>query len=121
MRKVAAILIILFMALPLFAEGGGESATMEPDRGIWIWGVPRGPFEGELLDVSNEWALEKFGITVDRVDKVPTGQTADQALQLLIAQDQFPDLMWNMPFTTMAAPWRPAGGCCRSTSTSATP
>ena len=103
MRKVAAILIILFMALPLFAEGGGESATMEPDRGIWIWGVPRGPFEGELLDVSNEWALEKFGITVERIDKVPTGQTADQALQLLIAQDQFPDLMWNMPFTTMAA------------------
>ncbi len=103
MRKVAAILIIFSMAVPLFAEGGGESATMEPDRGIWIWGVPRGPFDGELLDVSNEWALEKFGITVDRIDKVPTGQTADQALQLLIAQDQFPDLMWNMPFTTMAA------------------
>ena len=103
MRKVAAILIIFSMAVPLFAEGGGESATMEPDRGIWIWGVPRGPFDGELLDVSNEWASEKFGITVDRIDKVPTGQTADQALQLLIAQDQFPDLMWNMPFTTMAA------------------
>ncbi|MDD9989161.1 MAG: extracellular solute-binding protein [Spirochaetaceae bacterium] len=103
MRKIGAVLIILSMTLPLYAEGGGESATMEPERGIWIWGVPRGPFEGELLDVSNEWALEKFGITVDRVDKVPTGQTADQALQLLIAQDQFPDLMWNMPFTTMAA------------------
>jgi ABC-type glycerol-3-phosphate transport system substrate-binding protein len=103
MRKVAAVLIILSMALPLFAEGGGESASMEPDRGIWIWGVPRGPFDGELLDVSNEWASEKFGITVDRVDKVPTGQTADQALQLVIAQGEFPDLMWNMPFTTMAA------------------
>ena len=102
MRKVAAILIILSMTLPLFAEGGGETATMEPDRGIWIWGVPRGPFDGELLDVSNEWASEKFGITVSRIDKVPTGQTADQALQLLIAQDEFPDLMWNMSFTTMA-------------------
>ncbi len=64
--------------------------------------MPHGPFDEELLAVSNEWALEKFGITVDRIDKVPTGQTADQALQLLIAQDQFPDLMWNMPFTTMA-------------------
>ena len=102
MRKVAAVLIILSMTLPLFAEGGGETATMEPDRGIWIWGVPRGPFDGELLDVSNEWASEKFGITVSRIDKVPTGQTADQALQLLIAQDEFPDLMWNMSFTTMA-------------------
>ncbi len=102
MRKVAAVLIILSMTLPLFAEGGGETATMEPDRGIWIWGVPRGPFDGELLDVSNEWASEKFGITVSRIDKVPTGQTADQALQLVIAQGEFPDLMWNMSFTTMA-------------------
>ena len=102
MRKVAAVLIILSMALPLFAEGGGESASMEPDRGIWIWGVPHGPFDEELLAVSNEWASEKFGITVSRIDKVPTGQTADQALQLVIAQGEFPDLMWNMPFTTMA-------------------
>ena len=102
MRKLCiAAVALCALSIPLLASPSAESVA-SAYRGIWLWGVPHGPFDEEMLAVSNEWAQEKFGVTFSRVDKVPPDMTADQGLQLVIASGEFPDIMWNMPFTTMS-------------------
>ena len=91
-RFCLVIAALLALSLPLIAAPVEEGAT-DADRGIWLWGVPHGPFDEEMLAVSNEWASKKFGITFSRVDKLPPDMTSDQAIQLVIATDQFPDIM----------------------------
>ena len=100
-RFCLVIAALLALSLPIIAAPVEEGAA-DADRGIWLWGVPHGPFDEEMLAVSNEWASKKFGVTFSRVDKLPPDMTSDQAIQLVIATDQFPDIMWNMSFTTMS-------------------
>ncbi len=59
-----------------------------------MWGLPEwGGYTGdEALTAANKWAKEKFGFTI-RLQSRSGGVSAVQGLNLLMAQDQFPDII----------------------------
>ena len=73
-------------------------------RPAWAWGIPAhaGDYDPETLELANKWSMENFGVTFKITSGVPWGMTPDQALQLAIAESEFPDLMRNISFATMA-------------------
>jgi len=96
MKRTLAVLAFLLLAVGFCMAGAGaEKTTAEPERPVWLWGNPTwmGDFDDATLAPSNEWLKKNFGFTFKSQGSVPQGSTPSQALQLVIAQGQLPDIM----------------------------
>lgn len=101
---VAAGLLFVVSAL-LFASGTQTEAAAEEMRPVWVWGTPAwgGDYDPEVLEVSNKWAMENFGVTFKITSGIPQDMTGDQALQLVLAEGEFPDLIRGVSFEMLAS------------------
>ncbi len=107
MKKLFLLMTVLFLLLvgTTFGAGQEESAAVSEEvPELFVWGVPSwaGTYTSEMLALGNEWAKEKFGATF-RVQSVSEGSSHIQALNLLMAKGDFPDVMslgWSMDTPT---------------------
>ncbi len=101
-KKVLALLAVLMVAGVCLYAGSQQEAAVEEERPIWMWGhrAVYGDKEPEQIPEANQWMQDNFGFTV-KIGAVPDGSTAEQALQLLVAQGQFPDVLMGLNFFTL--------------------
>lgn len=105
MKRLLSVLSLLVVTgALLFAAGQGDTEATTEMRPIWVWGTPAwgGDYDPEVLEVSNKWAMENFGVTFKITSGIPQDMTRDQALQLVIAEGEFPDLINAISFTVMS-------------------
>ena len=120
MKRLLSVLSLLVVTgALLFAAGQGDTEATTEMRPIWVWGTPAwgGDYDPEVLEVSNKWAMENFGVTFKITSGIPQDMTRDQALQLVIAEGEFPDLINAISFTVMSE-LAEGGRFCPWTSTS---
>jgi len=98
MRRTIVLFSVLLLLVGAFAFAAGkqgEGAKAAPTRPIWVWGTPAwaGDYDEASLAKANEWAQKMFGATFTIKGHTPSGSTPVQALNLVMAQGEFPDVM----------------------------
>ena len=94
-RLVTVLAVLALAGTPLlFAEGEGEGAAAGETPTVWFYGhrTVYGDFEPEDIPEATQWVEENFGFRV-RITAFPEGMSTDEGLQLLRAQDQFPNVI----------------------------
>ncbi len=101
-RLLAIAVAVTTIATLGFASGEEEGTMSEETPLVWMWGVRAvyGDKTPEMIPEANEWVEENFGFHV-QIGAVPEGSTADEALQLLIAQGEMPDVIMGASFFTL--------------------
>ena len=112
MRALSAALTVVFLGACIDRQDGisgfgapraGSAEPAEHLRPVWVWGVPNwaGDYDLESLATANQWAMERFGVTFKITGGVPQDMDRDAALDLVIAEGEFPDLIRSISFTKM--------------------
>jgi len=97
MRRII-VLLSVFLLVGAFAFAGGQvdkGAKAAPAKPVWVWGTPAwaGDYDEASLAKANEWSQKMFGTTFTIKGHTPSGSTPVQALNLIMAQGEFPDVM----------------------------
>lgn len=96
-RKAISFLLISYLTIGFIAssKGAAEGTAVNPDRPIWLWGVPggSGEYTPESLELANRWAQNMFGHTF-RLSGIPYKVTHLDAINLMIAEGRLPDSIW---------------------------
>ena len=104
LRRLLAVATALAM-IPAAAFASGDEETTEsmgaPE--VWFYGdiALVGEWTDEMMPDANQWLEDNFGFRM-RHSSRPEGSSADEGLQLLVAQGQMPHVIKGVNFFTLS-------------------